>query len=117
MNKGIVYLGVVAALLLVACLAVACGGGAEPTQPAPTTTAPTQPAPTTAAPTAAPSVNGGTLLNERCIQCHSLDRVKQATKTLAEWETTVTRMRGSGATLADAEAQILVQYLAQTYGK
>ena len=107
MKTKLATLSIAALLLILACLAVACGGGAEPTQPAPTTIAPT----------AAPALNGATLLNERCARCHSLDRVKQAKKTLAEWQTTVTRMRGNGAILTDAEAQALIEHLAQTYGK
>ena len=45
-----------------------------------------------------------------------LDRVKAASKTLDEWTATVGRMRGKGAELSDAEAEILLEYLAETYG-
>jgi cytochrome c5 len=113
MNTKMATLCATAMLVLIACLAVACGGGAEPTQIAPTAPVPTTAAP---APTAAPAFNGDAFLNERCTRCHSLDRVKQAKKTLAEWEATVTRMRGNGAILNDTEAQAIVQYLTQTYG-
>jgi hypothetical protein len=42
--------------------------------------------------------------------------VEAASKSQAEWETTVKRMRGKGAELTDAEAQTLVEFLAETYG-
>jgi hypothetical protein len=40
----------------------------------------------------------------------------RASKTQAEWEATVARMRGKGAVLTDAEVQVLIEYLAETYG-
>lgn len=78
---------------------------------------PQQPAPTSPAPTVAPQADGASLLKARCTACHGLDRVQQATRTPSEWETVVSRMRSKGARLNDAEAAVLVQYLAQTYGK
>jgi hypothetical protein len=55
------------------------------------------------------------LLQARCTRCHGLDRVQAAAKTQADWEATVERMRAKGAELTDAEAQLLVEYLAETY--
>lgn len=82
---------------------VACGSAQQ--------SAPTPPAPTAAQP------DGASLLQARCTRCHTLDRVQQASKSAAEWETTVARMRGKGAQLSDAEAQTLIRHLAETYGK
>jgi hypothetical protein len=114
MHTKIATLCAATVLILVACFAAACGGSADPTQPAPTT----PPAGATApAPTATSGINGETLLNARCVACHPLDRVTQVRYTLVQWESTVKRMRANGASLTDAEAQVLVQYLAQTYGK
>jgi len=67
----------------------------------------------TSAPTAA---DGATLLQERCSVCHTTDRITQARKTSAEWDTTVTRMIGKGAQLSSEEKTVLVDYLAATYG-
>lgn len=123
MPTKIAMFSVVMSLILVTCLAVACGGGAEPTRSVPTAlaTGTTASAPTagttTSAPSATPALDGETLLNARCVACHPLDRVTQARYTLVQWESTVKRMRANGASLTDAEAQVLVQYLAQTYGK
>ena len=64
---------------------------------------------------AAVAADGATLLQERCTVCHNTDRVTQARKTSAEWDTTVTRMVGKGAQLTDAEKLVLVDYLAATY--
>lgn len=82
---------------------VACGSAQQPT--------PTSPPPTAAQP------DGASLLQARCTRCHTLDRVQQASKSVAEWETTVARMRAKGAQLSDAEAQTLIRHLAETYGK
>jgi len=105
-DRKIIEFQVVFALLLVALLAMACGGQ-KPTQAQPTTAV---------APTAS-GADGAALLQARCTACHSLDRVTQARKTLAEWETIVRRMKGKGANLNDQEVQALAQYLAATYGK
>jgi cytochrome c5 len=67
----------------------------------------------TSAPAAA---DGAALLQERCTVCHSADRITQAQKTSAEWDTTVTRMIGKGAKLSSEEKTTLVDYLAATYG-
>lgn len=73
-----------------------------------------------AAPTdapAAPALDGAALLEDRCSECHSANKVKQAPRSKSDWENTVNRMIQKGANLSDAEKQALVDYLAQTYGK
>ena len=62
------------------------------------------------------SAGGETLLQERCTECHGLERTTSAQKTRAEWEDTVTRMVNRGAELSDAEKTVLVDYLAENYG-
>jgi mono/diheme cytochrome c family protein len=83
---GIIVLGIVAA----------CGG--TPTQPEEV------------------GVSGETLLEERCSTCHGTDRVTQASKTQEEWDQTVTNMVEKGAELTAEEQEVLVAYLAETYG-
>ena len=99
-RRNVVSLLVLVGLVLMG-LAVACGGGGEETPEE----------------TEGPAALGGQeLLEARCTKCHNLDRVKAASKTLDEWTATVGRMRGKGAELSDAEAEILLEYLAETYG-
>lgn len=62
------------------------------------------------------SVDGETLLQERCTECHGLERTMSAQKMRAEWEDTVTRMVNRGAELSEAEKTVLVDHLAETYG-
>jgi cytochrome c5 len=62
------------------------------------------------------SVDGETLLQERCTECHGLERTTSVQKTRAEWEDTVTRMVNRGAELTEAEKTVLVDYLAENYG-
>jgi hypothetical protein len=63
-----------------------------------------------------PTLSGLTLLNDRCTECHTLDRVKSASKTREGWQETVTAMVQRGADLDEQEQEVLVDYLAQVYG-
>jgi cytochrome c5 len=107
-NLGIAVVAVIVAGLALMILLAACGSSpSEPTQ---------APAVDTAVPTEAPDVEGATLLETRCSTCHGVERATQLTKTVDEWEQTVTRMVGNGAQLTDAETSVLVEYLAENYG-
>ena len=75
---------------------VACGGSSSTTQPA---------------------SQGETLLKEKCTQCHNLSRVESLKLSSDEWSQVVASMVARGAQLTADEQPILVQYLAQTYGK
>ena len=66
-------------------------------------------------PSTAPAIDGASLLEARCTDCHSLDRVKQAKKTRDQWAKNVTRMVGKGAQLNADESGLVIQYLAATY--
>lgn len=83
--------------LVVLALLVGCGGGEGPAPESPT-------------------ASGEELLQGRCTKCHGLAPVQEEGHTLDEWEHEVEEMRELGAQLTDAEAQILVEYLAETYG-
>jgi cytochrome c5 len=89
-------------VLLVGTFLAACGADQTPAA-----STGNQPATTT--------LDGQTLLQERCTVCHSLDRVTSAHKTADQWTTTVERMVGKGAQLDAQEKQTLIDYLAQTY--
>jgi cytochrome c5 len=103
-RRSLVLLLIAVGLLLLGLAAVACGGGGEE-PPAPP-------------PAEEPSgdLGGEELLEARCTMCHSLDRVKAASKNLDQWASTVERMRGLGAELTDGEADIRSEYLSETYG-
>ncbi len=98
--------------LVAASLAVACAGEEQAPQPSAPIATPEEP-PASGPP---PTLGGAELLEQRCTRCHGLDLVEAASKTAEEWETTVERMRAKGAELTDEEAQILIEYLAETYG-
>ena len=68
-------------------------------------------------PSAAPAIDGASLLETRCTDCHSIDRVKRAKNTRDQWAQTVTRMIGKGAQLNAAEQSTVIDYLSKTYGK
>ena len=97
-----------------------------PATEAPATEAPTAteapptevPTATEVPPTEAPAaLEGQSLLEERCTVCHGLGGVERAKKTEEEWRTTVERMVGKGAQLDEAEQELVIKYLAETYPK
>jgi hypothetical protein len=62
-------------------------------------------------------VDATALFEEKCGICHSTDRPKSKQKTISEWAATVERMREKGASFTDEEAMVIVDHLAQHYGK
>jgi hypothetical protein len=85
-----------------------------PTEAPTATEVPATEAPPTEVPAA---LDGQSLLQERCTRCHDLGRVERSKKTEEEWKATVERMVGKGAQLDEAEQELLIQYLAETYPK
>jgi hypothetical protein len=68
----------------------------------------------TQAPTASPKAalqEGPLILQARCTQCHSLEKIQQAKKTRAEWEQTLSEMESYNAKISDAEKKVLLDYL------
>ncbi len=63
------------------------------------------------------TADGATLLQERCTQCHGLDKVKNEQLSPERWETIVQQMINRGAKLNADEQKVLVDYLAETYGQ
>jgi nitrate/TMAO reductase-like tetraheme cytochrome c subunit len=61
--------------------------------------------------------NAKALFENNCGKCHNLDRPKAKKKTKDEWETTVLRMKKSGAMITDDEAKLIISYLFDTYKK
>lgn len=62
------------------------------------------------------TLDGQALLEARCTQCHSLDRVRSQSLTQDEWQGVVEDMVAKGANLNAEEQEVLVEYLAQEYG-
>lgn len=62
--------------------------------------------------TAGSGASAAELVSDRCTRCHPVDRIKAANHDAAGWSATVTRMRGKGARLSDAEAAKVVTFLA-----
>jgi cytochrome c5 len=92
-------------VVLVGSLLAACGAAKEETA-----------VPTTEQEEAAPAaLEGKTLVQERCTQCHDLGRVEQAKKSEEEWKASVERMVGKGAKLSQEEQELVIKYLAEMY--
>jgi len=90
--------------LLLSVFISACGGSTG--EVAPTTEVNTE---------AETSIDGKTLLEERCTVCHTLDRVESASKSAAGWGLNVRDMVGKGAELNASEQETLIEYLSITY--
>jgi mono/diheme cytochrome c family protein len=76
---------------------------------------------TKAAGTAAPD-EGRKLVEERCTQCHGIDKVEKGKADAEEWGKTVAQMQKNAekmkkTPITDEEAAKIVEYLAATYGK
>jgi cytochrome c5 len=111
MKRQLVVLIVVIASLI----SVRCGGAAPATEVPGATEVPATAAPATEEiPT---TLDGKSLVEERCTKCHDLGRVKRAKKTEEEWKATVERMVGKGAQLNQAEQELVIKYLTETYPK
>lgn len=85
--------------LLAGALLGACGGEVEQEQEISTT------------------LDGQALVQERCVGCHDLGRVEQATKTKEEWRATVESMVSKGADLSSEEQERVIGHLAEEYPK
>jgi cytochrome c5 len=74
------------------------------------------PAATTASGTSSTTaIDGKTLLNTRCISCHTLAKVVNAKGTADQWKRQVDQMVQRGAVLSSDEETVLVQYLAANF--
>jgi hypothetical protein len=97
-KKTISMISIIFLLLLLGTLLVSCGtGGATPN------------------PSGGSTLDGQTLMQQRCSVCHSLSRVTSAHKTIDQWNVSVQRMIARGAQLNSQEEQTLVAYLAANY--
>jgi mono/diheme cytochrome c family protein len=66
-------------------------------------------------PSSGGTLDGQTLMQQRCSLCHSLDRVTAAHKTVDQWTVSVNRMVARGAPLNTLEQQTLIAYMAANY--
>jgi hypothetical protein len=58
------------------------------------------------------------LFEGKCGACHSIERPKSKNKTKQEWESTVMRMKNvNHVPITDQEAKIIIDYLAEHFGK
>jgi hypothetical protein len=51
------------------------------------------------------------IIQTRCTVCHGIERINAARHDRTAWAATVTRMRGKGAKLNDAETAAVIDYL------
>jgi cytochrome c5 len=105
MNRRIVTVFTMMLLvLLLGSLLAACGRAEDETA-----------VPTPEEEAAPGTLDGKSLVEERCTVCHDLGRVERAMKGEEEWKTTVERMVGHGAQLSEEEQALVVQHLAEAY--
>jgi len=51
------------------------------------------------------------LINDRCLECYSVDRVFNADNTEEGWNSTIDRMVDYGATVSEEEKQLMIEWL------
>ena len=93
---------IVGALVLSAC----SGQTATPSEPVQET--PAAPSDTNGA----AASEGEELAKTKCTMCHTYDRIEQASKSSAEWESTIDRMVDHGLVVSDEERAAITEYLA-----
>ena len=94
--KTLARMWIVVVVIVVAASLAACGGGGESSAPE-------------------MALDAEALVNERCTQCHGIEKVTQAKKSQEQWQSTVTGMVAKGAKLNADEQIAVVTYLAETY--
>ncbi len=63
----------------------------------------------------ASALDGPTLLQQRCTQCHDISQISMLHGTPDQWKSLVDAMISRGAHLNSQEEQTLVNYLSQSY--
>ncbi len=97
--------------------AIACGTDKPPaTPPTPPPPPATTNAPKAAQPSTAPAFDGAKVVRKACLSCHAEDMLAQQRLTAAQWTKVVTKMKGWGAGLQDADVAPLSAWLAERYG-
>ena len=65
-----------------------------------------------------PEVDAEGLFNKKCSVCHGVTRPKSKKKSADQWKSTVMRMKNvNGASITDEEANVIIDYLSQHFGK
>ena len=59
---------------------------------------------------------GADVVGQACSACHGIDQVTSVRKDEGGWRDTVTAMVNNGASLTDAQMDVVVHYLATNYG-
>jgi cytochrome c-type biogenesis protein CcmH/NrfF len=62
------------------------------------------------------TLDGATLVQQRCTVCHSLSRIESSHHSATEWQTIVDSMIQRGAQLTPEEETVVLNYLAANYG-
>lgn len=57
------------------------------------------------------------LYEKNCSICHEIERSRSKRKSEKNWRKTVIRMKSNGAPITDDEAEIIIRYLTDNYGK
>ena len=113
----------ISTLLLILCIFVITGctsasstaTAAPSTNPTSSSAASTIAATSSSSSTSASVADGKTLLETRCVSCHTLAKVVTQKMTAARWQQEVNQMVQRGAVLSSTEETVLVQYLADNF--
>lgn len=99
--------------LLVICAILASANGLRADR---TAQASTSPASAASAGTGLPDGPGADITARRCLTCHEADLISQQRLSESGWDRELAKMSRWGATLADDERAIVLQYLTRTFG-
>ncbi len=106
--RGLLLIGTSALALFALVGAYGCAVDEPPTIEAP------EPAPPAENDTIVPDTDTElALVESKCSQCHTLDRVWAASMDRSQWETTVSRMEANGLVVSDDERTRIIDYLSE----
>lgn len=100
MRNRTVRIAAAATTLFVVVALTGCGAAASGPSPSETTSA---------------ALDGQTVMQEKCVACHTLQRIESARKTPTEWEDVVGRMEANGLAITAEEKAAVLEYLSATY--
>lgn len=95
------WIAIFIALLAILVFATACTPGSS----------------TSATPATTSSLDGATLVQERCSVCHQLSFIERSKHTAADWQIIVNMMISRGAQLTPEEETIVVSWLTANFGQ
>jgi len=64
-----------------------------------------------------PDGEGRDIIEDVCVECHSLSNITDSKRTIGQWRYIVAQMIAQGAPLEEYEIETVINYLSKNFGK